>query len=216
MKTSSSTTIGRIAIALAVVAVLGLVFIALFYALFEGSGGPFGTLNDICVALGGILSGGLVWGLYSNHRTYAPRMSRFALGSGLVGACLVPIGSGLAIFNITGWFLAGLVTTFGYALIGLWLLGLNYSARGWPGFPHRLALIGIVAGGVMVIGILSGPGIVARIDAADSAQWFVLAALYVGGLGWNILYTIWCIWLGRLSLSKRLALQLSAAAVPGR
>ena len=47
MKNDSLTTIGRNAIALAVVAILGLVSITLFYALFGGSGGPFGTLNDV-------------------------------------------------------------------------------------------------------------------------------------------------------------------------
>ncbi len=209
MKNASLTTIGRNAIALAVVAVLGLVSIILFYALFGGSGGPFGTLNDICVALGGILSGGLVWRLYPLHRQHAPRLSRLALGSGLLGACLVPIGSSFAIFNVTGWFLAGLVTTFGYALIGLWLLTWNYSARRLPPFPHRLALLGILAGGVTGVGLLAITGIIARTDAPDAAQWYVSTALYVGGLGWNILYTIWCIWLGRLLLSNRLVLQLS-------
>ena len=209
MKSSLSTTIGRNAIALAVVAILGLVSITLFYALFGGSGGPFGTLNDICVALGGILSGGLVWRLYPFHRQHAPRLSRLALGSGLLGACIAPIGSSFAVFNVTGWFLAGLVTTFGYALIGLWLLALNYSARRLPPFPNRLALLGMVAGGVTAVGLLAVPGIIARIDAPDAAQWYVSTALYVGGLGWNILYTIWCIWFGRLLLSNRLVLQLS-------
>src|SRR3990172_2413785 len=199
----SATATGRLAIALAVVAVLGLAFIALFYSV----GGPFGTLNDLCVALGGILSGGLGWMLYPMHRSYAPRLSRFALGSGLVGACLAPIGSGLAIFDVTGWFLAGLITTFGYALIGLWLVAFNYSALRWPAFPRRLAQFGIVAGGIATVGIGAVPGIVARTDAMESAQWLVLKALYLGGLGWNILYTIWCIWLGRLLLSNRVVLQ---------
>ena len=216
MKGTSSETIGRNALALAVVAVIGLASITLFYSLFAGNGGPFGTLKDICVALGGILSGGLVWRLYPLHRQLAPHLSRFAFASGLLGACLAPIGSGMAIFDVTGWFLAGLVTTFGYALIGLWLLGFNYSARGWPALPRRLTLFGMVAGGVAAIGILAGPGIIARTDATDSAPWFVLAALYLGGLGWNILYTIWCFWLGRLLLSKRLVLQLhTATLLPG-
>jgi hypothetical protein len=213
MKGTSSETIGRNALALAVVAVIGLASITLFYSLFEGSGGPFGTLNDICVALGGLLSGALVWQLYPLHRQHAPLPSRFALTSGLLGACLAPLGSAMAIFDVTGWFLAGLVTTFGYALIGLWLLGLNYSARGWSAFPRRLALFGMVAGGIAAIGILAGLGIVARTDATDSAPWFVLTALYLGGLGWNIFYTIWCFWLGRLLLSKRIALQLSTATL---
>jgi hypothetical protein len=211
MSTSSSSTIGRIAITTAIVALIGLVFIALFYALIDSIGGPFGTLNDVCVALGGILSGALAWMMYPFHRTYAPRASRLALASGLTGACLAAIGSGLVIFNITGWFLAGLVTTFGYALIGLWLLALNCSTLQWPAFPRHLAQFGIVAGGVMTIGLLAGPGIATRTDAMDSAQWFALTALNLGGLGCNILYTIWCIWLGRLLVSNRLVLQVAIA-----
>lgn len=216
MKSTSSEAIGRIALALAIVATIGLASITLFYALFSGNGGPFGTLNDICVALGGILSGVLAWKLYPFHRQSAPQLSRIALASGLLGASLAPIGSGMAIFDVTGWFLAGLVTTFGYALIGLWLLGLNYSARGWPAFPRRLALFGMVAGGIAAIGVLAGLGIVTGTDTTDSAPWFISTALYLGGLGWNILYTIWCFWLGRLLLSKRLVLQLSTSAVPGK
>ncbi|HLO17805.1 MAG TPA: hypothetical protein VK206_23445 [Anaerolineales bacterium] len=210
MSTPSSATIGRIAIITGIVAIVGLIFIALFYALIESGGGLFGTLNDLCVASGGILSGVLVWVLYPMHRSYAPRASRFALASGLIGACLAPFGSGLVIFNITGWFMAGLVTTFGYALIGLWLLELNYSALRWLEFPRGLAQVGVVAGGVMVIGILAGPGIFAHTDAIESAQWFVLVALYAGGLGWKILYTIWCMWLGRLLLSNSVVLQVAA------
>jgi len=102
LKSYSSTTTGRNAVALAVIAILGLVYITLFYALFDGSGGPFGSLNDICVALGGILSGVLVWRLHAIHRTCAPRMSRFAVASGLLGAILVPLGSEFAITSVAG------------------------------------------------------------------------------------------------------------------
>lgn len=199
-------TIGRLATTIAAVALIALVFIALFFSI----GGPFGTLNDVCVALVGILSGGLVWMLYPTHRSYARRLSRFALGTGLVGACLAAVGSGLVIFNVTGWFLAGLVTTFGYALIGLWLLGLNYSALRYLVLPRRLALFGIVAGAVTAIGLFAGPGILARTDAINSAPGFVSASMYAGGLGWNILYAIWCMWLGRLLLLNRLELHPQA------
>jgi hypothetical protein len=160
-------------------------------------------LNDICVAFGGILSGGLAWKLYPTHRSHAPRESRVALGLALVGACLVPIGSALVIFNITGWFLAGLFTTFGYALIGLWLVGLNYSALNWPAFPRTLAQYGLLTGWIMAIGILAAPGILAHIDVMQAASWFVLIALFVGGFGWNVLYTIWCVGLGYLLLLNR-------------
>jgi len=208
VSTFSLSTIGRMAITIAVAEFIGLVFIALFYSI----GGPFGTLNDVCVALGGMLSAGLAWMLYPTHRSHAPRVSPFALGIALVGACLAALGSGLVIFKVTGWFLAGLVTTFGYALIGLWLLGLSYSALRWLAFPRRLAQFGIVAGGVTAIGVLAGPGILARSDAIGSAQWFVLGSMFLGGLGWNILYAIWCTWLGRLLLLQRLDLQVAPTA----
>jgi hypothetical protein len=212
MSTSSSEIIGRVAILTAVVAIVGLVFIALFYGLIDRGGRPFGTLNDGCVALGGLLSGLLVWRFHPLYRSHAPRASQFALASGLIGAALAPLGSCLVIFDITGWFLAGLVTTFGYALIGLWLLGLNNAALRWLAFPRGLAQFGRIAGAMMALGILAGPGILARTDAMESAPWFVLVALFVGGLGWNILYTIWCLWLGRLLLSKELDLQVLPSA----
>lgn len=86
---------------------------------------------------------------------------------------------------------------------------LNYSALQWTAFPRRLAQFGMIAGGMMIIGILAGSGIFDRTDSMDTALWFVSVALFAGGLGWNILYTIWCIWLGRLLLSKRLLLQVN-------
>jgi hypothetical protein len=212
MRTSSSSIIGLIAIITAVVAMIGLVFIALFYTLVDRIGGPFGALNDLFVAVGALLSGVLAWVIYPIHRSYAPRRSGFALASALIGACLAPIGSALVVYEVTGWFLAGLVTTFGYALIGIWLLVLNYSTLHWIAFPRGLARFGIAAGWVMTVGILAVPGILARTDSVDTAQWFVLAALFVGGLGWNLLYTAWCIWLGSRLLSKKLALQIPASA----
>lgn len=199
MSSFSSATIGRLATAIAIVGVLGLICIALFAAL----GGPFGTLNDICVGLGGVLSGGLAWLLYPTNRTSAPRLSRVALGTNWVGAALCALGSGLVIGHVTGWFLAGLVTTFGYALIGLWLVATNLSGAGMPVLPKRFTRFGIVAGGIAASGVLAGPGILARNDAIVSAPWFVSASLYVGGLGWSLLYTMWCLWLGRLLLSHR-------------
>lgn len=203
MSTFSSSSIGRIAIAIAVVELIGLVFITLFYSI----GGLFGPLNDLCVGLGGILSGGLAWMLYPMHRSHAPRLSRFTLGAALIGACIAPVGSGLVILRVTGWFFAGLVTTFGYSLIGLWLLALSYSALRWRAFPRRLAQLGIIAGAITAIGLLASPGILVGTDAINSAQWFVLASMFLGGLGWAILYTIWCMWLGRLLASQRLDLQ---------
>ncbi len=109
------------------------------------------------------------------------------------------------------WFLAGLVTTFGYAFIDLWLLATNASALRSGAFPRRLAYLGVVAGGVSASGLLAAPGIFGRVDAIDSAQWFVSASMYFGGFGWSILYTIWCLWFGRLPSSARVTLQAATA-----
>ena len=98
---------------------MGLLFITLHCSFMNNTGIPFGSLNDLCVALGGILSGALAAGIYPFHRAYAPRASWFAMLSAYLGATIVPIGSVLAIFDTTGWFLAGLVVTVGYDLIGL-------------------------------------------------------------------------------------------------
>lgn len=202
MEPLSSKTTARTALILAGVAILGLVFITLFYMVSGGSGGPFGTLNDICVALGGILSGVLAWRLYPAQRAYTPRLSRLALVSGLLGAIIAPIGSIMAIFDMSGWFLAGLVGTLGYALIGLWLLSLNYALHGRLELPKSLTLLGMAAGVLMMVGFLALPGVAARMDLPETAPWFVATALYVGGFGWNILYAIWCIWFGRHFLAQ--------------
>jgi hypothetical protein len=211
MSRSASSTIGRVALAVAAVELTGLVFIAIFYASMDTVDGPFGTLNDLCVALGGILSGVLAWMLYRTHHTYAARAGDAARALALAGAMIAPLGSLLVIADITGWFLAGLVTTFGYALIGLWLLLVNISALSWTAYPRRLAIFGLVAGACMAIGLLAGPGILARVDSTDSAAWYVLAGLYLGGLGWNILYSAWCIWFGRLSMSPAFSLAGTAS-----
>ncbi len=202
MRTSSASTTGQIAIAVAFVAIVGLVFITLFYVILEHSN-PFGMLNDVCVALGGLLSGGLAWKLYPTHRSHAPRESQFALIFAWMGACIVLIGSALAIFNFMGWFRAGLVITFGYGMIGLWLIGLNYSALNWAAFPRTLAQYGMITGWIMTIGIFVASGILAGISPIEAAPWFVLIAFFVGALGWSILYTIWCIGLGYLLLVNR-------------
>jgi hypothetical protein len=212
LKTSASSIIGFVSISIAVVAVIGLVFITLFYSLSDGVGDPFGAYNDICVGLGGLLSGVLALMIFPIHRAYAPRASWLALLCGCTGAIVAPLGSALVYLSYTGWFLAGLVTTFGYALIGIWVLTFNYSTLRWISFPRSLAKFGSVTGWVMIVGILAGPGILARIDYMDAAQWYVLAALFIGGMGWNLLYTIWCIWLGRLLLSKKLILQVEKTA----
>lgn len=130
----SSFTIGWVAIATGVAGLLALAFISLFFTV----GQPFGTLNDICIGLTAIFSILLAWVLYPQYHAHPPILSQIAFVLALVGALVVAAGSVLVIFGFTGWYLAGLYMAAGNALIGLWLLGLNYSAQNssslvaWP------------------------------------------------------------------------------------
>ena len=199
---SPSRTVVWLAIATGGVILIGDISLMLFFTI----GGFFGTFNDLCVAFAAILSGLLSWILYPANRAYSPRLSQLLLTAALVGAIVAFIGSAFVIFDITGWFLAGLMNFFGYALVGLWLLGLNYLARRMDRWPRRLIQFGLVSGAFMAIGLLTGPGIVGRVDDPELAPWFWYVAP-VASLGWLLLYPTWSIWLGRLLLMNRLTVQ---------
>jgi hypothetical protein len=189
--------VGWTAAASGVLALLGLVFLILFFTV----GQPFGTLNDACIGLAAILSGVLAWMFYPAHHAQSPHLGLVALIAALIGVLVVAAGSALIIFGVTSWYLAGLYMTAGNALIGLWLLALNYSARLSHAWPGGLAVFGLTAGAIMAVGLLAVPGMLRGIDAQGAAPWFVSAG-YVGALGWLILYPIWCIALGRTMLLK--------------
>jgi hypothetical protein len=204
---SPSRTLGWLAIAIGGVILIGDISLILFFTI----GSFFGTFNDLCIAFAASLSALLAWMLFPAHRTLSPRLSQFLLTAAFVGALVAFIGSAFVIFDITGYFLAGLMNFFGYALVGLWLLGLNYSAQRRNRWRRRLVQFGLVSGACMAVGLLTGPGIVGRIDNPELAPWFVYVAP-VASLGWLLLYPIWSIWLGRLLLSNRLSAQLATEA----
>jgi hypothetical protein len=195
--TFSSEAVGGVAIAAGIAGLLGSAFIILFYTV----GQPFGTLNDICIGLAAILSGALAWMLYAEHHAQSPLLSQVALIVALVGALVVVVGSALVISGAKGWFLAGLYMTAGNGLVGLWLLGLNYSAQHGASWPHGLVVFGLIVGAILAVGLVAVPGILSGVDAWESALWFVNAG-WLGALGWMILYPAWCIVLGRILLRK--------------
>jgi len=193
----SPSTMGWVALATGVTGILALVFIILLFTV----GQPFGALNDICIGLAAILSGLLAWMYYPQYPAQAPLFSQVMLVVALAGALVAVVGSVLVIFGVTGWFLAGLYMAAGYALIGLWVLGLSYSALQSNSMSHGLVIFGMVIGSIMAIGLVAIPGIFHRIDAWDAALWYINLG-QAGGVGYLILYPIWCIWLGRILLLK--------------
>ena len=102
----------------------------------------------------------------------------------------------MVIVDMTGYFLAGLVSAAGFALIGSWLLAVN---RLGPGSllmsAPRQARLGVVAGAVMAIGFLNVPRIFMGLDDMAAAPgWLLAAGICLAGT--YLLMPIWSIGLG--------------------
>ena len=144
-----------------------------------------------------VVIGVLAWEMYAWHRTQSPVGSALGLMAAMVGALLVVTGSVLVVSGKTGWFLAGLYSAAGIALIGLWLLGLNLSAQYAGPWPHRLSIFGIIAGLAMALGLAVLPGIFKGLDSWDLAPWYVNYVGQAGGWIGMLLYLVWCVLVGR-------------------
>ncbi len=191
-----SVTIAWVAVATGIVGLLAFAFIILFFSV----GQPFGTLNDICIGLTAVLSVFLVLMLYPGHHARSPLLSQVALVIAISGAMVVMVGSTLAISGAKGWFLSGLYMAAGNAMIGLWMLGLSYSALQDHSLPHGLALYGLVAGVTLTLGLVAIPGIFRGADTQEYELTVVNFMWWASSLGYLALYPIWSTLLGRTLL----------------
>jgi len=180
-----NSTIATLALTIATVTLAGLVLLILMFALKSG---PLGTLNDICNGLAALLSVALALTLHSRFAHLNPPLASAALAAVLLGALLAVIGSVLVMSGRTGFFLAGMFTMTGYALIGLWLFALM---RGGV-LPQPLMSFGVITGAVMLLGLAAVPSIFMRIDSFETAAWHTWLG-QAGFVGWAILYPIWCL-----------------------
>jgi hypothetical protein len=179
---------GRLAIAVGAIAAGSAVSLATYFAM----AGPFGTINDLGNAATGLLSAGLAWRL---RRSIPGRLGDVAVGAALVGAGLTVVGSSLVISGATGFFLAGLVSSVGFAGIGGWLLALSLRGGAMMDPSRRLQALGVAAGSLMAIGVATAPGIALRLDDMATAPGWI----YIGSLSWlgiYVLYPAWAIWFG--------------------
>ena len=184
----SDRTLGGLAVAIGAVALFSVASLAVFFAV----GGPFGAINDWTIGVFGFLTGLLAIGLGRRGGT-TPGM--VVTGIAVIGAAIVVLGSALVISNTTGFLLAGLVESLGFALIGVWLIVLNRSIGAATRWPRRLPGLGVVAGIVLLIGIVVVPGIAMGLDDMNTAPGWVWVG-FVGWLGIFFLYPIWAIWFG--------------------
>jgi len=184
--------VARLAVTAGIVGYLSVASLAVFFVV----AGPFGTINDIGNALFGILSGALAIAL--RHVLAGTTTAALATGAAIVGAGLTVVGSALVISGTTGFFLAGLVSSVGFAFIGLWLIAAGRSMASREGWPPRLATLALVAGVTMAIGFVTAPGIALGLDDMDTAPGWV----WIGFIGWFgafFLFPGWWIWLGRVA-----------------
>ena len=140
--------------------------------------------------------------LYPGYQAQFPLLSKAALAIAMFGALLVMVGSALAISGVKGWFLSGLYMAAGNAMIGLWLLGLNYSALRGNLFPQSQVIFGLISGVILALGLVTIPGIIRGIDTQEYELSIFNYIWWASSLGYLALYPTWCILLGRILLLK--------------
>jgi hypothetical protein len=183
----------RVAMAAAIVDLLGVVCLIVFFVV----GDPFGLINDVANAAVGVLSAVLAW---LSPTIRSPGWRRLALATAAVGAIVMTIGSVLVIFGITGYYLAGLVSAVGAAFVGWWVLIANHLSPYAGELSRGARMTGLAAGVVMLVGLLAVPGVLARVDDQNASPWYVSVA-QLSWLGTYLLYPIWCFRLARRSSS---------------
>jgi hypothetical protein len=190
MVTGMRRTLARqVALAVVVIDVIGVVCLIVFFVVE----GPFGVLNDVANAAVGVLSAVLAW---LSGPIQAPVWGKLALVAAVIGAIVMTVGSALVGFDITGFYLAGLVSAIGSAFIGVWLLVATRFPPYARELPHGLLKLGLVAGTVMLVGLLAIPGVLARVDDDQAASWY-LNTSQASWLGTYLLYPILCLRLAR-------------------
>ena len=148
----------------------------------------FGSINDVGNAALGLLSGGLAW----RFQPSAAKVRPVFVGIAALGAVITVVGSILILTDATGFFLAGLVSATGFALIGVWLVAASRNLT--DPWPPRLQRAGLVAGAVMLLGFVSVPGIIMGLDDMSTAPGWT----YLGGLSWAGTYLLFPAWSLRL------------------
>jgi hypothetical protein len=159
-------------------------------AVFFVFGAPFGAINDWTIGIGGVLTLLLVLTLD------IPARLGVMMAVGVVGSSIVVVGAALVISRTTGFLLAGLVESFGFGLVGLWLIALYWTRRE---SPSRINLLGAIAGAVMAVGLIVLPAVVTGVDDAEAAPGYVWLG-FVGWIGIFVLYPLWAIWSAQRTL----------------
>lgn len=197
----TSKLIGQILIAIGIVTILGIVFLATFFIGISqdiSSMYFFGSVSDICVSLIAFLnaltativlvSQGMRWFWLNIIGVILTWTGTFIVMLDSLAAGDLISKSSAAILRIKYGFPTLLTTQeaqFGFGLIGVWLLLLNIQAMRTKSWPMHLIRLGFSTGIIMMIGFANG----------------------FGWIGVGILSPVWCMLLGRyiLKVTERIS-----------
>lgn len=175
--------------------VVGLIATLALFIMFLGV--PlFGTINDFLIGVEAVLSAVLAVMLLSRLGASGGALPLAGVLVAGLGAVVVVVGVYLVVSGRTGFVLAGLYMSAGFALIGIWVAWANIVAMQNGYWPQGLALFGVIVGAIMLAGFLSAFGIPSGVDSFETSPWYVSLG-WVSFLSWGLIFPVWLILLGR-------------------
>lgn len=181
---------GWSAFASAFFTILGLATLIMFFS----RGNPWGTLNDISSVALALSVLPILLMLYHLLHPVARTAGLAALVIGVLAMLIAAVFQTLLIFKVIAFVQTAVIVPVAFGLFGASLMVYGYLALAYGMLPHRLAVLGIIAGVgyiVVIAGFILG------------GQEHPLVA--IGGLTAVIFYPIWAIWFGQMLLAGRLA-----------
>ena len=194
---------GRVAIAVAVSALLGILTLSLMYAGLAF----FGPVNDLINAGFALLSAILAWQFNPLMQEHAPNSARYYLLVAWAGAAANIINSVLVAFGQMDWMTGAMYSGIGYGLFGMWLLALNRMVTPQLFGSPALSRLGVITAAGMLLGLLAGPMLAMQVNLAQNP---LVTVIFVGTGAGYLLYPLWTWFLGR-----RLLRRSTAATAPG-
>ncbi len=204
MTALTSKTTGWLALGIGITSVIGVALLFIFltgYFTNQYQLEKFGTYSDIAGIFPPIFSTILGTTIYLSQRDSSPKPGFLYLIGVWIGTALILYGAWLIVTGSGGLVKQGSYHSFGYGLIGLWLLRLNSNAGKKKIFPPLLSRLGLVSSAIMLVGLLGIYGIVLNLDG-DAPTPFLTTTGGISFIGQGILYPIWCFTLGGWILSK--------------
>ena len=177
---------GWSAIVSAIMTILGLVTLLIFFA----QGEPWGTLNDITSVILALSLLPVLLMLYRLHRREAPTIILCTLIIGVIALLAAVIVQSLLIIKVLTYDQTAILAPSAFGLFGATLMVFGFLGRSNASLPRRLIWLSIIAGAgyvLVITGFILG------------GQAHPLAT--IGGLMAVLGYPIWAIWFGRLVLS---------------